>query len=921
MKTTLKAFREFSQAWNDMPPGTQTVQLQSAYITENPYPVGQKDLLVRADGPLPFNDVHERYFSFFRDFLVEHGLYDIFLFDLNGNIIDTVYKELDFATNFLTGPFRETMLADMFRATKSSGGKTFRCDFAPYEPSYFILAGFITTGIFDDDGALVGVLGFQLNFASMALQDSLQNYKSSAENVRVAMDSLWEAHNNLVYKYESSYKELIDFNREAQPDVILYIPIPSQTSELYRPIAVSASDAGWRLISSAREMLGEPMERFGSYDKTLPESNIPMSFVLENTIMVARAMDQCTAVLQLEASYIATSLRLTFIVLVALAALIEIVLVVVIFRRAINEEFHSFNESIRRLKELSPELISENIAQLTHSIAKTAQAVKKEEATRATRFDDDNSESGIATDSDNTVSDDDEDGRGHSDDVDRKRSAHLLSGHASDADDDKEGLSQARQRFFLSLFYYGCMAFICIVLGILCYLCIRVVDSAEAASGEINNSGRRMYLARRMVYLAFELVHAGPLAASLGEALIGSGVTWVKSLDIIRCQLDRNVLAMLSVHYALLYGKRAGWADMAGSFERGPIREWGRQGSVDMCSPFTWDKLAFQKAMETSGSFGRYSVQDNLLFKSNCLTEIPEADIPKSSMTFTNPRILTFSASFVGGEKLCPLFLQRCRFLDRAQYKGLSAAERRIQYSSKTQYVNMPNSDPFFASVQQCQNGTDVPTRKSRSTPRPDPCPETPYPAGCYFRTVPEAQCTCRGGEVGPEGCIATAGQERDFPCPDPTASSGLHNFIVTVADKALQLSKDADDMLSESNPNFRFLVDFDSNDFKGGLMAATLIYQQEAMGKIADNSIITMVGFVWAMLIVVGQYFFLGMRLSRLIESHTHIEEIIQRMKTMDDKLADTKIKERMVGNARLGRVSSVPTAVVTARSRKTNA
>jgi hypothetical protein len=141
------------------------------------------------------------------------------------------------------------------------------------------------------------------------------------------------------------------------------------------------------------------------------------------------------------------------------------------------------------------------------------------------------------------------------------------------------------------------------------------------------------------------------------------------------------------------------------------------------------------------------------------------------------------------------------------------------------------------------------------------------------------------------------------------------------VADKALQLSKDADDMLSESNPNFRFLVDFDSNDFKGGLMAATLIYQQEAMGKIADNSIITMVGFVWAMLIVVGQYFFLGMRLSRLIESHTHIEEIIQRMKTMDDKLADTKIKERMVGNARLGRVSSVPTAVVTARSRKTNA
>ena len=55
-RTNLKAFREFRRVWDDMPPGTQTAQLQAAYITDNPYPLGQKDLLVRAEGSLPFND-------------------------------------------------------------------------------------------------------------------------------------------------------------------------------------------------------------------------------------------------------------------------------------------------------------------------------------------------------------------------------------------------------------------------------------------------------------------------------------------------------------------------------------------------------------------------------------------------------------------------------------------------------------------------------------------------------------------------------------------------------------------------------------------------------------------------------------------------------------------------------------------------
>jgi hypothetical protein len=59
---------------------------------------------------------------------------------------------------------------------------------------------------------------------------------------------------------------------------------------------VSAADAGWRLIAQAGawELLGEPSSHFGRCDKRYPESNVPLSFVLESSIMVARAMDHCS---------------------------------------------------------------------------------------------------------------------------------------------------------------------------------------------------------------------------------------------------------------------------------------------------------------------------------------------------------------------------------------------------------------------------------------------------------------------------------------------------------------------------------------------------------------------------------------------------------------------------------------------------
>jgi methyl-accepting chemotaxis protein len=74
-----------------------------------------------------------------------------------------VFKELDFATSLLEGPYRNTGLADAFRKANASNDPdfTYLTDFAPYYPSYENQAAFIASPIFES-GRKLGVLIFQM---------------------------------------------------------------------------------------------------------------------------------------------------------------------------------------------------------------------------------------------------------------------------------------------------------------------------------------------------------------------------------------------------------------------------------------------------------------------------------------------------------------------------------------------------------------------------------------------------------------------------------------------------------------------------------------------------------------------------------------------------------------------------------------
>ncbi len=90
--------------------------------------------------------------------------YDLFFIDPRGEIVYTVEKESDFATNLRSGRWRETGLARAFEQALRDGtsGKIAFADYEPYAPSNFDPAAFMARTIFSATGDVLGVVAVQL---------------------------------------------------------------------------------------------------------------------------------------------------------------------------------------------------------------------------------------------------------------------------------------------------------------------------------------------------------------------------------------------------------------------------------------------------------------------------------------------------------------------------------------------------------------------------------------------------------------------------------------------------------------------------------------------------------------------------------------------------------------------------------------
>src|SRR5450432_1385624 len=187
-----------------LPKDREALLLQSIYTIKNPAPVGAKylnnstsDILSneQLDRPLReaffrsnFAVANNRYQPYFKALADRFGYEDVNLIDDEGNVVYSLNKELDFATNVRVGPGRNSALGDAFfgawYADSTSGvdldARVMLTDFAPYDIAYDAPSTFMATPVTDNVGRRLGVLVFRLGVDNIF---NLFNFNGQQESI------------------------------------------------------------------------------------------------------------------------------------------------------------------------------------------------------------------------------------------------------------------------------------------------------------------------------------------------------------------------------------------------------------------------------------------------------------------------------------------------------------------------------------------------------------------------------------------------------------------------------------------------------------------------------------------------------------------------------------------------------------------
>ena len=156
--------------------GSKAWPLQYAYISNNPAALGEKDTMVMANIENDYTLGHAKFHSEFNHYQKIFSYYDIFIVDLRGYIVYSVFKELDFATSLIDGPYANSGIGDAYRQALNAktADDVFVTDFLPYAPSYNASASFLSSPIYHE-GKMLGVAIFQLPAEPI---DDVMNFKN-----------------------------------------------------------------------------------------------------------------------------------------------------------------------------------------------------------------------------------------------------------------------------------------------------------------------------------------------------------------------------------------------------------------------------------------------------------------------------------------------------------------------------------------------------------------------------------------------------------------------------------------------------------------------------------------------------------------------------------------------------------------------
>ncbi len=201
-----------------LPENDEAIIFQYHYIANNLNPNGSKDNLEMAADGSQYSRVHSKYHPVIRDYQKRFGYYDIFLIDAQtGHVVYSVFKEIDFATNLLTGPYKDTNFARLFKETQNATDNELSrlIDYEFYTPSFDEPASFIASPIFDGDME-IGILVFQVPISEIN-RVMTGNYKwkdeglgESGETYIVGSDYRMRNESRFIIEEPDRYFELLE---------------------------------------------------------------------------------------------------------------------------------------------------------------------------------------------------------------------------------------------------------------------------------------------------------------------------------------------------------------------------------------------------------------------------------------------------------------------------------------------------------------------------------------------------------------------------------------------------------------------------------------------------------------------------------------------------------------------------------------
>jgi methyl-accepting chemotaxis protein len=150
----ITALEDFSYAWSGLSSeGSAAATLQRRFVDENPFGLSDRDKLEVLKTGGRYSQAHQTHHPVLRTLGERGGYYDLFLIDNFGNVICSVEKEADFATNILTGPYKSSGLSVAFqKVVQIANGRLSEAaaftDFEPYAPSAVAPASFVGRPIF-----------------------------------------------------------------------------------------------------------------------------------------------------------------------------------------------------------------------------------------------------------------------------------------------------------------------------------------------------------------------------------------------------------------------------------------------------------------------------------------------------------------------------------------------------------------------------------------------------------------------------------------------------------------------------------------------------------------------------------------------------------------------------------------------------